>query len=209
MRVLGVIFYASVLILIGVALIAFSVVISFDRLQSQTIEYVDNLLAYVQNSLFSKATLMILGVLLILISFSFAQLILGRFQREKTIAFTTPSGEVTIALSAVEDLIRRLAGILPEIKELRPDVIATKKGILVDLRVILRSEANIPALTDRLQEITRSKIQEVLGLEEQIIIKIHVAKIISIEEKERKRKDIEKDIEKGEPTVPFSGYSRT
>jgi hypothetical protein len=55
-----------------------------------------------------------------------------------------------------------------------------------------------------LQEITRSKIQEVLGIEEQIIIKIHVAKIISLEEKERKRKDIEKE----EPTIPFSGYGR-
>lgn len=202
MRVLGVIFYAVVLILIGIALIVFSIVISFNRLQPQTIEYVNNLLIYVQGSFFSKIVLGLSGILLILISFSFAQLILGRFQREKTIAFTTASGEVTIALSAVEDLIRRMSRFIPEIKELRPDVIATKKGIIVDLRVILKSEANIPDLTARLQEITRSKIQEVLGLEEQIIIKIHVAKIIPIEE--RKKKDTEKE----EPTVPFSGYSR-
>jgi len=142
--------------------------------------------------------------LLILISFSFAQLILGRFQREKTIAFTTSSGEVTIALSAVEDLIRRLAGVIPEIKELRPDVIATKKGIVVDVRVVLKSEANIPDLTARLQEITRSKIQEILGLEEQIIIRIHVVKIIPPQDIDRKRKEIEKE----EPTIPFGGYGR-
>ena len=144
------------------------------------------------------------GLLLIVISFSFAQLILGRFQRERTIAFTTASGEVTIALSAVEDLIKRLAGVIPEIKELRPDVIATKKGIIVDIRVVLKSEANIPDLTSRLQEITRSKIQEILGLEEQIIIKIHVVKIISVHDTERKRKELEKE----EPTIPFSGYGR-
>ena len=142
------------------------------------------------------------GVLLILISFSFAQLILGRFQREKTIAFATAAGEVTIALSAVEDLIKRLAGIIPEIRELRPDVIATKKGILVDLRVVLKSEANIPELTARLQEITRSKIQEVLGLEEQIITRIHVAKIITVEEKKRR------EIDKQEPNIPFGTYGR-
>jgi hypothetical protein len=59
-------------------------------------------------------------------------------------------------------------------------------------------------LTARLQDITRSKIQEVLGVEEQIIIKIHVTKIISMEERERKRKEIEKE----EPTIPFSGYGR-
>ncbi|MFA5145212.1 MAG: alkaline shock response membrane anchor protein AmaP [Candidatus Omnitrophota bacterium] len=193
--VLGILFYASVIILIGVSLIVFSL----NLLQPQDI---NNLLVFTQNSSNSRIIVGLSGLLLVLISFSFAQLILGRFQRERTIAFTTASGEVTIALSAVEDLIRRLTGIIPEIKELRPDVIATKKGIIVDLRVVLRSEANIPELTARLQEIAKSKIQEVLGVEEQIIIKIHVVKIISMEERERKRKEIDKQ----EPAIPFSGY---
>jgi hypothetical protein len=196
--VLGILFYAVIIILIGVVLIVFSL----NLLQPQDI---NNLLLYTQTSTNSKIVVGLTGLLLILISFSFAQLILGRFQREKTIAFTTSSGEVTIALSAVEDLIRRLAGIMPEIKELRPDVIATKKGILVDLRVVLKSEANIPELTSRLQDITRSKIQDVLGIEEQIVIRIHVTKIISIEERDRKRREIEKEEQ---PTIPFSGYGR-
>jgi len=195
--VLGILFYAMVLIIIGATLIAFSL----NLLRPQDI---DNLFIYIQYNLNSRIITGLLGLLLILISFSFAQLILGRFQREKTIAFTTAAGEVTIALSAVEDLIKRLANVMPEIKDLRPDVVATKKGIVVNLKVALKSEANIPELTDRLQEITRSKIQEVLGLEEQIIIRIHVAKIISLEEKERKKKEIENQ----EPTVPFSGYGR-
>jgi uncharacterized alkaline shock family protein YloU len=195
--VLGILFYAVVLILIGMILIIFSV----NLLQPQDI---NNLLAYIQYSINSRIIVGLSGLLLIVISFSFAQLILGRFQRERTIAFTTASGEVTIALSAVEDLIKRLAGVIPEIKELRPDVIATKKGIIVDIRVVLKSEANIPDLTSRLQEITRSKIQEILGLEEQIIIKIHVVKIISIHDTDRKRKELEKE----EPTIPFSGYGR-
>lgn len=195
--VLGILFYAGVLILIGIILIVFSL----NLIQLQDI---NNLLLYIQYNLNSRIVVGLSGLLLILISFSFAQLILGRFQRERTIAFTTASGEVTIALSAVEDLIKRLAGIIPEIKELRPDVVATKKGIVVDLRVVLKSEANIPELTDRLQEITRSKIQEVLGLEEQIVVKIHVAKIISQEEKEKKRRESEKEG----PTIPFGGYGR-
>jgi hypothetical protein len=195
--VLGILFYAAVLILIGVVLI----ISSLNLLQPQDI---NNLLTYIQNSTNSKIIVGLSGLLLILISFSFAQLILGRFQREKTIAFTTSSGEVTIALSAVEDLIKRVAGIIPEIRELRPDVIATKKGIIVDLKVVLKSEANIPDLTARLQEITRSKIQEILGLEEQIIIRIHVAKIIPLQDTNKKRKESEKE----EPTIPFSGYSR-
>src|SRR3989338_1540465 len=195
--VLGILFYAVVLILVGMVLIIFSV----NLLQPQDI---NNLLAYIQYNINSRIIVGLSGLLLIVISFSFAQLILWRFQRERTIAFTTASGEVTIALSAVEDLIKRLAGVIPEIKELRPDVIATKKGIIVDIRVVLKSEANIPDLTSRLQEITRSKIQEILGLEEQIIIKIHVVKIISVHDTDKKRKELEKE----EPTIPFSGYGR-
>jgi len=196
-NVLGILFYATILILIGVVLIIFSL----NLLGPQD---TSSLIVYLQSNTNARIIVGLSGLLLIIISFSFAQLILGRFQRERTIAFTTSSGEVTIALSAVEDLIKRIAVVMPEIKELRPDVIASKKGIAVDLRVILRSEANIPELTFRLQEITKSKIQEVLGIEEQIIVKIHVVKIISSEEKERKRKETEKD----EPTIPFGGYGR-
>ena len=195
--VLGIFFYAAVIIIASLALIVFALNI----LQPQDI---NNALVQVQGSINSRIITGLAGLLLILISFSFAQLILGRFQREKTIAFSTASGEVTIALSAVEDLIRRLAGIIPEIKELRPDVIATKKGIIADLRVILRKEANIPELTSRLQDITRSKIQEVLGVEEQIIVKIHVAKIAPMEEKDKRKKNSEKE----EPTAPFGEYGR-
>ncbi|TRZ94183.1 alkaline shock response membrane anchor protein AmaP [bacterium] len=196
--VLGILFYAAVIILIGLVLIVFSL----NLLSPQDI---NSLLIYVQSSQNSRIIIALSGALLILISFSFAQIILGRFQREKTIAFSTSSGQVTISLSAVEDLIRRLAWIIPEIKELRPNVVANKKGIIVDMRVVLRSEANIPELTSRLQDITKSKIQEVLGLEEQIIIKIHVAKIVHDEKENRRKRDFDKE---DKTTIPFSGYGR-
>jgi uncharacterized alkaline shock family protein YloU len=195
--VLGIVFYSTIIILVGLSMIGLS-------LNLIPMQNINNLLVYLQNSTNLKIIFGLSGFLLILISFSFAQLILGKFQREKTIAFSTTSGEVTVALSAVEDLIKRLTGIIAEIKELRPNVIASKKGIEVDLRVILKSEANIPELTSRLQEITRSKIQEVLGLEEQIFIRIHIAKIITPEEKERKKKDNERE----DPAVPYSGFGR-
>lgn len=203
-KALGIYFYSAVLILIGLSLIAIAIIFSLKDNPIQ-LQDISNLIAYIQGSTSTRFAIGLSGVLLILISSWFAELILGRFQKEKTIAFPTTSGEVTIALTAVEDLIKRLAGLIPGIKELRPDVIANKKGIVVDLRVILKSEANIPELTERLQEITRSKIQEVLGIEEQIIIKIHVLKIIPNEEKDRKRKDSEKI---DEPAIPFGGYGR-
>lgn len=198
LTVLGIIFYAAVIIAIGLALVIFS----FNLLLPQDI---NNLLIFIQSNQNSRIILGLSGALLILISYSFAQIILGKFQRERTIAFATSSGQVTISLSAVEDLVRRLAGVIPEVKELRPNVVANKKGIIVDMRVVLRSEANIPELTSRLQDIAKSKIQEVLGLEEQIIIKIHVAKIAHDDKDNRKKKDSDKE---DYSTIPFSGYGR-
>jgi uncharacterized alkaline shock family protein YloU len=196
--VLGIVFYAVMIMVIGLALIVFALNLLLPA-------DINNLLIFAQSSHNSRVVIGLSGALLILISFSFAQIILGKFQRERTIAFATSSGQVTIALSAVEDLIRRLAGIIPEVRELRPNVVASKKGIIVEMRVVLRSEANIPELTSRLQDITKSKIQEVLGVDEQIIIRIHVAKIAHDEKDGRRRKDFEKE---DRSTIPFSGYGR-
>ena len=206
MRVLGILFYTVILTLISLALIFLALGLSFNGFQSVCAAYINSALGYLQANMYSRVIMLLCGMVLILLTVSFAQLILGRFQREKNIAFNTASGEVTVALSAVEDLIRRLTSIIPEIKELRPDVRATKKGsIIVDLRVILKSEANLPELTTRLQDMVRSRIQEVLGVEEQIIIKIHVAKIIALEEKDRRKKE----EEKGETVaIPFGRYPR-
>ena len=205
MRTMGIMFYTAVLVLIGLLMIVFSFVLSIPGLQPQSIKFINDLLFVIQGSLNYRIVIGLSGVLLIIISFSFAQVILARFQREKTIAFHSPSGDVTIALAAIEDLIRHFTVIIPEIKELKPDVIASRKGnIIVNLRVVLKSEANIPELTARLQDITKTKIQEVLGVEEQIVIRIHIAKIISREEKERRRKETDKD----QPTIPFGGYGR-
>jgi len=195
--VLGVIFYAVVIILTGILLMVFA-------LNLFSPSDINSALAYMQGSVNSRLIIGLSGLLLVLISLSFAQLILGKLQREKTIAFSTASGEVTVSLSAVEDLIRRLAGVIPEIKDLRPDVIASKNGIIADLRVTLKKEVNIPELTSRLQEIARSRIEEVLGIEEQIIIRIHVVKIAAQEERERRKKDGHNE----EPIVPFSGYTK-
>ena len=195
---LGIIFYATVLILIGAGLIVYS----FNLLQPQEI---NNFLLYIQSGFNTRLIVGLSGLLLILISFSFAQLILGRFQSEKTIAFSTPAGEVTVALTAVEDLIRRISSMLPEILELRPDVIAGKKGIMVALRVILKSEANIPDLTAKLQELTRAKIQGALGIDEQINIRIHIAKIVSNEDKDKKHKSQQ---EPEQASLPYTGYGR-
>jgi len=197
MRILGIIFYSTIITLIGFAFIVFA----FHKLEPQ--QLID-VLVYIQTGFSSRMIVGLSGVLLIILSISFAQIILGRFQKEKTIAFPTSSGEVTIALAAVEDLIRRLSVLIPEVKELRPNVVAKKDTIIVDLRVALKSGSNMPELTSRLQELVKSEIERVLGLEQEPIVNIHITKIASLEDRDRKRKESDKQ----EPTIPFGGYGR-
>ncbi|MEI6863434.1 MAG: alkaline shock response membrane anchor protein AmaP [Candidatus Omnitrophota bacterium] len=129
-----------------------------------------------------RLALGITGVLLTLISAMVIQITMGKIQREKTIAFENPDGQVTISLTAIEDFIKRALRQLPEVKELRPSVKAGKKGIKIINRVTLFSDINIPETTERIQNIVKTRVQEMLGVEEPINIVVHVVKIVHKEE---------------------------
>jgi uncharacterized alkaline shock family protein YloU len=132
----------------------------------------------------------ITGILLIFINIMVVQVAMGKIQRERTIAFENPDGQVTISLSAIEDFIKRALKQLPEVKELRPTVRAGKKGIAIVNKVTLFSDINIPETTEKIQNIVKSRVQDMLGVEEPINIKVHVVKIVH---KEEPAKDVKKD----------------
>jgi uncharacterized alkaline shock family protein YloU len=198
---IGVLFYTLVLSLLGGLIIGFSL----------HLVQLDDIIGLLNTSYWDinlRIIIGLTGVLLIFVSISFAQLILGKMQKEKTIAFNNPSGQVSVSLSAVEDLVRRLSMQMTEIKEVRPNVIVNKKGIQIDLRIVLRSEANIPDLTLRLQEIIKGRVQEILGVEEEIKVRVHISKIISKKEEKKSTKDEEIAAEEVQPSIPFKGYGK-
>ncbi len=122
------------------------------------------------------------GILLVFISVMVVQLAVGKIRREKTIAFENPDGQVTISLSAIEDFIKRALKQLPEVKELKPSVRAGKKGITIINRVTLFSDVNIPEMTEKIQAIVKTRVQEMLGVDEPLSIRVHVVKIVHKEE---------------------------
>jgi len=141
------------------------------------------------------------GLFLIISSICIAQISFGKIQREKTIAFDNPNGQVTVSLSAIEDFIKRLSSSITEIRDLRSNVVAGKKGIEINTRVSLWADTNIPQTTDSIQAIIKNRIQEMLGIEEAIVVKVHVGKIVEKEKKKAKKK-IREDVEE---TPPFRG----
>ena len=133
------------------------------------------------------------GALLILISLMVVQVVMGKFRREKTIAFENPDGQVTISLSAIEDFIKRSMKQLPEVKDLKPSVRAGKKGISIINRVTLFSDTNIPETTEKIQNIVKSRVQDMLRVDEPINIRVHVIKIVH---KDEPLKEMKKDEKK-------------
>ena len=170
--------YIVLFVLIGIGLIAFS--FHWVPVESPT-WWLEQ--AYTEKNL--RLACFLTGAGLILINWMYSQLALARFQKQKTIAFENPNGQVTVSLSAIEDFIRKSSQELTEVKELRSDVIARKGKIMVRARAILWSGAHIPDAAERIQSVIKSKVQEMLtGIEEPVIVRVHVAKIVLRDGKE-------------------------
>ena len=184
-------FYTIVFLLVG----GLFIVISLNLIPEQSIIDTVNTLYSATNV---RLILGITGILLILISIMVVQITMGTIKRERTIAFENPDGQVTISLTAIEDFIKRALKQLPEVKELRPNVRANKKGISIINRVTLFSDINIPETTEKIQNIVKSRVQDMLGVDEPINIRVHVVKIVHKEEHP-------KDIKKEDKTPQFRG----
>ncbi|MDD5449691.1 MAG: alkaline shock response membrane anchor protein AmaP [Candidatus Omnitrophica bacterium] len=182
---LTIILYSILFLIIGLCLIF----IAFNLLSKDTIAYTVD---FIYNTPNMRLVIGITGGLLVLVTLLVLQIIVGKMQMQRTIAFENPDGQVTISLGAIEDFIKRLARQLPEIKDLKPDVIATKKGVNITTRLVLFSDTNIPETTEKIQNLIKGKVQDILGIEESISVKIHISKIAQKEEsKETKTRDKE------------------
>lgn len=164
--------YTLVFILVGGILIS----LSLNLLSTEELMRVIN---YIYNDPNVRLYLGVAGAIFIIGGLLTAQISLNKMQMEKTIAFENPEGQVTVSLSAVEEFIKKSVREVSEVKEMRADVTANKKGINIACRATLFSDSNIPETTERIQGIVKSRVHEMLGVEETINIKIHVTKISS------------------------------
>ena len=161
--------------------------------------YIIETLGTIHSNTDVRLILGVTGGLLIFIAIMIVQVTVGIVKKEKTIAFENPDGQVTISLTAIEDFIKRAMKQLPEVKESRPNVRASKKGITIVNRVVLFSDVNIPETTEKIQNIVKSRVQDMLGVEELVEIQINVVKIAHKEERANK------DVKKDDKIPPFRG----
>jgi uncharacterized alkaline shock family protein YloU len=177
-----------------------SIVVMLFALHVLDLATIETLLSMVYNDTQLRMIVFAISCGIIFISFLLENLIYGRRRMERTIAFDNPAGQVTVSLAALEDLIKSLTSQMPEIKEIKPFLMANKKGIDAQVKLVLRAQVNIPDLTAKLQDTIRRKIEDTVGMEGKINVRIHVAKMI-LEDGKYKR-----SVEVETPHVPFHGY---
>lgn len=192
-NIVAIFVYTLIFSIIGGFLIALS-------LRTESLDSIINLMSYLSQTSNIRLTIALTGLFLILINISIAQLSIGKLRKHKTIAFENPNGQVTISLVAIEDYIKKLTHNMTEIKDMKSNISAGRSGIEVVSKAVLYSDANIPEITEKIQNAIKYRLQEMLGIEETVAVKIHVIKVV-----ERSKKPEKKNITKQPEPSGFKG----
>ena len=152
-----------------------------------------------------RMVLLIAGISLVVLNFIFYSVFSINVHRDKIIAFDNATGRVTVSLMAVEDLIRRQITFLPDIRDVKSNITASKKGLHIWMKLILRSDVNIPDITSRVQKMVVRKIQDTIGITNPIEVEIYVGKILFDRSKAKENaKEAQTPLEP--QRIPFHGY---
>ena len=119
------------------------------------------------------------GPAIIILCIIITDFIFKKVWRPKTMSFDNPKGKIVVTLHALEDFIKRLVHDISGVKELKPHINVSGKGLRVMNKVVLEADINVPDATERIQGVIKSKLQEMLGTDVQINVEVHVVKILS------------------------------
>jgi uncharacterized alkaline shock family protein YloU len=191
LMVTGMLFFSSTLLLLVLRVLDMTAVLTMLELISAEFNF--------------RLIFGVIAVILLLANYILFSVFSVNIHRDKIIAFDNPSGRVSVSLSAMEEMIRRLLAKNPEIKESRVSILAARKGLQIKARLTLNSDVNIPGLTSRIQGAITRKINDMIGLDEKIDVAIFVGRILSQEPQlpEGERLESEESVEQN---VPFHGF---
>lgn len=128
-------------------------------------------------------------------------------KQNKIIAFNNPSGRVSVSLIALEDIIKRKILNLTEVKFVGIKIRAQARKIKVRIRLVLSSEVNIPEVTSKVQDLTTTKVRDVIGdINKPVDIAVYIGKIIPASKVKGKQQEDDDQIHQNNINIPFQGY---
>jgi uncharacterized alkaline shock family protein YloU len=174
-----------VLLVFGLFYFALGLFMVFYALDFISYHDLNFILSELEQLISIKLLVGVVGAILVVLVTMLLNFVWSGVAAEKNIAFKTEYGEVLVSLSAIEDYVRKIMRDDPDIRDLRSKVTARKRGLVISLKAAILSEINIPSITEKIQSELRRKVQEMLGMEEPVMVKVFITKI---GEKERKKK---------------------
>lgn len=187
--------FLTVLVYVG---ISFLVGLSFIGLSLDAIDLAF-VMRYIEKQIlpdsFARSAFFITGAIIILFCLRYVQRVV--YRRERSIISESSSGKVSITLSAIEDMIRNTLETEKGFLHTRVKVIPTKRGAEVIIRGNLNTEVNLLLFTQDVQEKTKEKLQNILGEEKEIKVRIEIKKMVFRGQKK---------IVEEEPEVPYRYY---
>ncbi len=107
----------------------------------------------------------ILSLVMLLASFRLFYLFAIRRPTGGTLVYPGELGEVRISLTAMENLVRKVAGSVSGVKEVKSSaVLAQDKQIIVRVQVGVGADVNIPELSSQLQKTIGDHLLAVVGV---------------------------------------------
>ena len=97
---------------------------------------------------------------------------------ERTYRFFNPQGEVRVSLEAIEDHVRRVGAQMQDVRELKPKIVPTSRGLEIYNDVVLQPNVPIPEATLRIQELVQKDLREALGIEDLAAVKVMVSQLV-------------------------------
>ncbi|MBD3245882.1 MAG: alkaline shock response membrane anchor protein AmaP [Candidatus Omnitrophica bacterium] len=152
---------------------------------------------YVLVDTYTRTSLGLVGILLILLCIRYIRVMLFQSKRDKSLLLEAPEGKVRITLFALEDLIRRMLDEREEIVHVKPRIHVQKRSIEVVVRSNLAQEVNLMEFTSDIQRQVKDRLQNLLGEEKEINVLVNIRKV-SLPGKKMEEKE--------EPEVPFRNY---
>lgn len=101
---------------------------------------------------------------LVIVSFQLIAYAMSRQREQKIIIDETRLGRIEIAASAIENLIRRAARQVRDVREVKPVLRYEQEGLGLFLHLSVNPEAHLPSVTQEIQQIVREHLEERAGV---------------------------------------------
>jgi len=121
------------------------------------------------------------GILGMIIGLAFLSAQYLATKKEDCISFDSPDGEVIIAVSAIEDFVKRVTKSFWEVKDATPTIEPRDDGVAVELKVVLWDDKNVQSTTAKVQKTIKNQIQDFFGLANVHQVKVFVMRTVSRE----------------------------